>query len=302
MKKQPFCWLIGLFLAIGPTFLNAQSEEPNEAELLEMMDSLNRSFRWETGLVSLKNGLATVNVPAGFKFLNGEQSRFVLENLWGNPPDESTLGMLFPEKSSPLDSSVFAFNLSFDSIGYVKDTDAGDINYTDLLKQVQEESAAANAERVKLGYEPIKIIGWANPPFYDAEKKVLHWAKEIQFGEPGAASENTLNYDVRVLGRKGVLSMNAVGGMSALPSVKASIADIVASASFGDGSRYADFDSNVDEVAAWTIGGLVAGKVLAKAGFFAIFLKFLKPILLILGGGAAAFFSFFRKKKGNWLA
>ena len=33
-------------------------------------------------------------------------------------------------------------------------------------------------------------------------------------------------------------------------------------------------------MAAWTIGGLVAGKVLAKVGFFAVIMKFLKFIVL----------------------
>ena len=44
-------------------------------------------------------------------------------------------------------------------------------------------------------------------------------------------------------------------------------------------------------MAAWTIGGLVAGKVLAKAGFFALILKFIKPILV----GGAALFAVIRK-------
>ena len=64
-----------------------------------------------------------------------------------------------------------------------------------------------------------------------------------------------------------------------------------------DGNRYADFDSNVDEVAAWTIGGLVAGKVLAKAGFFAFVLKFIKPILLLLGAGGMAVWRWFTGRK-----
>jgi hypothetical protein len=53
-------------------------------------------------------------------------------------------------------------------------------------------------------------------------------------------------------------------------------------------------------VAAWTIGGLVAGKVLAKAGFFALILKFIKPILLVLiatGGGIWRFLGGRRKEK-----
>jgi len=62
--------------------------------------------------------------------------------------------------------------------------------------------------------------------------------------------------------------------------------------------KYEDFDSSVDEVAAWTIGGLVAGKVLAKVGFFAIFLKFGKIIVLSLLG----FFGAFKNKIKGWFS
>lgn len=289
MKKQPFfnlairLGIFGLFaFLLFPFALISQSEEPSDAEMMAKIDSLDKSFKWQTGKIELKSGLASINVPAGFRFLNIEQSRFVLEQLWGNPADESTLGMLFPLEIGPLDSNSFAFNLSFDEIGYVKDDDADKIDYADLLKTMQKESGEANPEREKAGFATINIIGWANPPFYDKNRKVLHWAKEIQFGD---ATENTLNYDVRVLGRKGVLSMNAVGGMSALPLVKQNIDGLVAGVEFGEGQKYFDFDPKLDEVAAYTIGGLVAGKVLAKAGIFVLLAKFAKP-LMVLGAGA----------------
>jgi uncharacterized membrane-anchored protein len=67
--------------------------------------------------------------------------------------------------------------------------------------------------------------------------------------------------------------------------------------SFKDGHRYADYDSNVDEVAAWTVGGLVAGKVLAKAGFFAVILKFWKIIAFAIIGAGSALWRFFSRKK-----
>jgi uncharacterized membrane-anchored protein len=35
----------------------------------------------------------------------------------------------------------------------------------------------------------------------------MYWAKEINFG---GDSENTLNYNIRVLGRKGVLLLNFI--------------------------------------------------------------------------------------------
>ncbi|MEI9946725.1 MAG: DUF2167 domain-containing protein [Chitinophagaceae bacterium] len=61
------------------------------------------------------------------------------------------------------------------------------------------------------------MVGWAQPPFYDSKNKVLHWAKELQFG---GEDLNTLNYDVRFLGRKGILSLNAVATIDQLPKVK----------------------------------------------------------------------------------
>ena len=121
---------------------------------------------------------------------------------------------------------------------------------------------------------------------YDKNKKVLHWAKEIKFGT--GETGNTLNYDMRFLGRKGVLSFNAISGVEQLNLIKENIPTITNAVAFKEGNRYADFDSGIDKVAAWTLGGLVAGKVLAKAGFFVVILKFIKPILI----GIAAFWKY----------
>jgi uncharacterized membrane-anchored protein len=142
-------------------------------------------------------------------------------------------------------------------------------------------------------------VGWAQKPFYDKEKKVLHWAKELQFGDQEGV--HTLNYEIRILGRHGILSLNAVCTMKELPLVKANIDKVLPMASFTEGNTYFDFDPKIDNVAAWTIGGLVAGKVLAKVGFFAIILKFLgafwKFILLGLAALGGVFKKLFNRKK-----
>jgi uncharacterized membrane-anchored protein len=293
MKKMLiFCFVFGL---CAPIF--AQKEDDKTKDLIKMMlkmDSIEKSFKWETGKISLKNGMASVEVPSGFRFLNAEQSRVVLENLWGNPANDNTLGMIFPQNQGPLDTSVFAFNLTYEEMGYVKDDDADKLNYQEMMTDMQKEAVEANKEREKAGYEPIQIVGWASQPFYEKATKVLHWAKEIKFGN---ADANTLNYDIRALGRKGVLSMNAIGGMESLPLVRQNIQNLVAGVAFSEGNKYADFNPKVDNVAAWTIGGLVAGKVLAKVGFFGIILKFLKPILLVLAAAWAAVRKFLGMKK-----
>jgi uncharacterized membrane-anchored protein len=202
--------------------------------------------------------------------------------------------MLVPEQYGVLDSNSWVFNVEFDEIGYVKDDDANDIDYAELLQTMQEETLEGNAERTAAGYEVIELIGWASKPYYDKQHKILHWAKEIKFGE---AAENTLNYNVRVLGRKGVLVLNAIAGMSSLAEVQQNIAPVTSSVTFEDGHSYFDFNPDVDEVASWTIGGLVAGKVLAKVGFFALLLKFWKVIAIAVAAAGSAVIKFLKRRK-----
>lgn len=271
--------------------------------LLAKMDSIESSFKFQTGKIELGSKLATLNIPAGFKFLDKEQGEKVIYDLWGNrKTDDNLLGVIFPENGKILESETWAFVVSFEDIGYVKDGDADDFDYDDMMKQLKKDTEAENPERVKLGYEPYHVIGWAEKPYYDKQKKVLYWAKEIKFGED---SINTLNYDVRVLGRKGILSLNAVGSINQLADVNKKKADILSMVEFSEGSRYSDYDSGVDKVAAWTIGGLVAGKVLAKVGIFALILKNIKLVILALaafGGGIWKFITGRRKKKEEQLA
>lgn len=288
MLKKVFSTFPVILTLLVHTSFYAQT--PKElVEIMRVMDSIEQSFNWQTGRVDLAGDVAYVDVPQGMRYLGAEQSKMVLTDFWGNPPELHTNGMLFPATVSPLSDSAWAFNINFDDMGYVKDEDADEIDYKELLTQMQKEAQEASTERKKQGYEAIEIVGWASPPYYDKSKKVLHWAKEIKFGD--ATNGNTLNYDVRFLGRNGVLSLNAIGQVSQLEIIKSNIPVLTNSIQFKEGQRYADFDSKIDNVAAWTIGGLVAGKVLAKAGFFALILKFIKPLLL----GVVALFAVIRK-------
>jgi Protein of unknown function (DUF2167) len=54
------------------------------------------------------------------------------------------------------------------------------------------------------------------------------------------------------------------------------IPDVLQMVQFEPGSCYADYVPGADEVAAYCIGGLIAGKVLAKAGLLAALVVFLR--------------------------
>ncbi|MET1259193.1 DUF2167 domain-containing protein [Flagellimonas sp. DF-77] len=291
MKK----YLLTTICAFGALVLHGQVDSTatedsfDEEAYARVLDSINDSFTYQHGEISIGDDLATLHVPEGFGFLDAEQSQRLLTDLWGNPPSDP-LGMLIPEGTSLLgDDFTYAIELTYSEDGYIDDEDAEDIDYDDLMDQMKEDAVAENDRRVEMGYPGIEIVGWAAKPYYDQGAKKLHWAKEIKFeGE----EENTLNYNIRILGRKGYLTMNAISQMGQLPLVQENVEPIIASVEFNSGNRYSDFNPDLDEVAAYGIGGLIAGKVLAKAGFFALLLKFWKFIAL----GAVGLFGMFRRK------
>ncbi len=294
MKQVALTFIATLFAFC----LFAQDEEISDSlttmSYEEYVAEIETQFDYQEGMIELPSGNADINVPDGFQFLDQEQANYVLTDLWGNPEDETTLGLLVPTNRRIMDDNGWVFVISFEEMGYVEDDDADDIDYDDLLEEIQQETIEDNQWRINNGYEAIEVIGWASSPYYDQNSKVLHWAKEIKFGED---SLNTLNYNLRVLGRKGVFMLNAVASMNELPEVKANINNVINSVTFKEGHRYADFDENIDDVAAWTIGGLVAGKILAKTGFFVLIAKFWKVIAIAIAGLGGGFMKFFKKKK-----
>jgi uncharacterized membrane-anchored protein len=294
MQKALFLF-IALIVSCGIVRANDEDSLTNQLlNQIKLMDSVNKAMKYQTGTVKLPNGVAQLNVPKGFKYLNAEQSQYVIHELWGNPARTDVIGMLFPEKGGPYADSNYAFIISYDAMGYVKDEDADKIDYEEMLKNMQSAEKEANIERLKQGYPSIHIVGWAQKPYYDQSTKVLHWTKELEFGgEDG----HTLNYDIRILGRKGILSLNAVAQMSELSLVKSDIGKVLNIAEFTEGNKYSDFNPKVDEVAAWGIGALVAGKVLAKVGAGAVILKFLKFIIVGIVAIFGAVVKFFKGKK-----
>jgi uncharacterized membrane-anchored protein len=300
MRKILFIVFVTCLAFVKPVFAGGEkdSTEINLKRQMKFIDSVEKAMKYETGKIIIGSGITNLNVPKGFKFLNNEQSNYILSTLWGNPPQKDILGIIFPENGGPFAEHSYAFILTFDEMGYVKDEDADKINYDDLLKQIQKEEVEENVVRKKEGYGSIHMEGWASKPYYDKNNKVLHWAKNLQF--ENQEDGNTLNYEVRILGRKGVLSMNAVASMSDLDSVKKDIDKVLAIPSFTTGNTYKDFDSKTDNIAAWTIGGLVAGKILLKVGFWAVLAKFFiaawKFILIGLVAVGGVIKKFFGKK------
>jgi len=279
---------------LGSTLTGAAAAAPFAETFTELADfkagperTFLESLDYNRGTIALPGGFAKIEISDSYYFLDSKDAAKVLTDAWENPPDEAPpLGMIFPAGLTPYHAEAWAVEISWDDIGYVSDEDAGDIDYDDLLETMRDDTREQSQWRVENGYESVELVGWAAQPYYDSAERKLHWAKEVEFG--GDVERHTLNYNMRVLGRRGVLVMNFIADMDQLGVVESAIPDVLAMASFEDGARYADFDPSIDTVAAVGIGGLIAGKVLTKAGLLAMALIFLKKgwIIVVLALGA----------------
>ena len=205
--------LTALALAFALWAHPATAQNDEEAQARAFLQSLH----YQTGNIALADANAHLNVQPGFRYLGHDDARRVLEQYWGNPPDDTVLGLLVPDSAGLGSEHSWAVVVTYSDDGYVSDGDAKDIDYADMLAQMQQETRDSNPERKEAGYPTMELVGWAQPPRYDAGSKRLHWAKELAVE---GADAHTLNYDIRVLGRYGVLSMNAVAGMDQMAQVK----------------------------------------------------------------------------------
>ncbi len=245
------------------------------------LDAILQSLDYQNGTIKLPGGQAELDVPLGYYYLSPEDAETVLVELWDNPPSyELGLGMIFPAAYTPWDYEAWGAEISFEAIGYVSDDDAESYDYDALLKDMQSDARASSRARIEQGYDGFELLGWAEAPSYDATTRKLHWAMELKFD---GSESNTLNYELRALGREGVLNANFIGGMEQLPQIKRALPDVAGMVNFVEGKRYSDFDPSVDTVAAVGIGGLIAGKALtSKAGIGVAIALLLKKFWFVL--------------------
>jgi len=262
-----------------------------------------KQLNFQQGAIKLSSANATLNVSDQFYYLSPNDARKVLVQLWGNPENaaSSTLGMIFPAKYSPIDQQSWGALIDYEDSGHVSDDDAAETDYNALLKQIQDAIKEENPEREQQGYDPITLVGWAEPPHYDKASHALHWARDLIFGKD-ANGEHTLNYSVRVLGREGVTELEFIAGLNQLQQINAAIPNVINTVQYDSGKRYADF-VNGDKIAAYSMAGMIAAgagvKIAAKLGFLAIVLGFFKSfgvallalkkgLIVVLAGVVAA--------------
>jgi uncharacterized membrane-anchored protein len=287
------CLLVCL---LGSSLLASAEGGPDVPQSRDEAEQLIGQLKPQAGRILLPGGMAVLNLPEQFRYLSQADTETVLNRLWGNPPGAETLGMIVPAQVSPLAPESWGVVITYDKDGHVKDDDAASIDYADLLKTMQKEMEESNPERVKQGYPAMTLVGWAEPPHYDQAQHKLYWAKELR----SEGRSSSLNYNIRVLGREGVLVLNAVAGMEQFEQIRKEMKTVTAFTDFTEGHRYADFNASTDKVAEYGIAALIAGGAAAKLGFFgklfALLLAFKKLLIAGVVVLAGVMIKLFRRK------
>jgi len=229
--------------------------------------------------------VAEIGVPEGFIFLDGDQTRMMMQS-YGEPVSGKEVGMLAPTNA---DWSVF---FDYADVGYVKDDDKDELNADKLLKSIREGNEEGNKMRRRNGVAPLNLIGWEQEPRYDDTTHNLEWA--IRFESEG---QPILNYNTRLLGRKGYMSVVLVVEPDALQSTLPEFRKLLADYHYQTGESYAEYRPG-DKVAKYGLAALVVGGAAvgaAKMGLLGGLLVFLKKGWKLIVVGIAAIGAFLRK-------
>jgi uncharacterized membrane-anchored protein len=278
----------------SPSASAAPEAEPKSAD-----PPASPGYAWKTGPAPLDLGHGLdLALPAAYVFLGMPDAAKLLEKN-GSFHNEDLLGVVTSEEG---DGDWFAV-MRYEEAGYVKDDEK--IDADELLKAFREGQAEANQERTRRGFSPLTIEGWSELPRYERALHHLVWSLTVSSPDHG----QSVNFNTRVLGRKGYVSINLVTAPDKLAAYRSNAATLLGVTRFKAGSRYEDFDQKTDKVAEYGLIGLILGGAglgaakLVKVGLLAKFGKAIVAALIagkkVVVVGLAAVAAFFKRLFGR---
>jgi uncharacterized membrane-anchored protein len=263
-----------------PVVVDAGSSDPAQE-----VEAAFRDAKWTKGpAVTPLLGVADLKLPEGFGAVSGEDARRISEAMH-NPARGRDLSMVFSGEGN------WFLMFDFEDIGFVKDDEKGSLDADAILNSIREGTEAANKERAKQGWPPVKVVGWDQRPHFDEQTKNLTWA--VRGESEGRA---IINYDTRILGRRGVMRVKLVSSPEELPQAVTQFRTLLAGYSFTKGNRYAEWTQG-DKVAAIGLTALITGgaaAVVVKSGLGKTILKILGVVAL---GGLGFLGKLFKRNK-----
>jgi uncharacterized membrane-anchored protein len=244
----------------------------------QISSSQEQSVNWVKGptTATLGNNIADLDIGSDYIFLNGEDTRILMEEL-GNPPTNTEVGLIAPNQSENPWFIVFEYS----PIGYIRDDEKDNLNPDKILEGLRNGNKNANKWRKERGFPLLFLNGWHKEPYYDISTNNLTWATLIG----GNSASDSVNYNVKLLGRHGYMSATLVTTPNEISSITPELNEILNGFKFKQGKGYAEFVKG-DAVAKYGLTALIAGGVGAAAvkfGLFAFLAKFWKIFAVAVG-------------------
>ncbi len=281
---------LSLSTGVVKVFAQQAAEEGTENAPLEPMSDAEkqwRSVQWEGAGTDARLGdEAHVKVPDGYIF-TGRTGTQTLMKLYGNLLTEMEQGYIEPEDENAKWFMVF----EYESSGHVKDDEKSDLDADALLKSLKDSDEAENAERAKLGHPPLNTLGWLVPPYYNETTHNLEWALLLE-----SQGEKVVNYNIRLLGREGIMHVTVVTGADEFDKIKDKVPAVLDGFAFNPGRTYAEYREG-DKLADYGLMALLGVGALGVGA--TIFSKFGKVIFVGIAAAAAGAFSFVRRLFGR---
>ncbi|MDH4190901.1 MAG: DUF2167 domain-containing protein [Betaproteobacteria bacterium] len=244
---------------------------------------------------------AMLKLPEGLLWVPKPEAARMLRAM-GNRPGDDLLGLALQESD---DSHGFVV-VRYVKSGFVKDDDAKKWDAAELLDNLRSGTEEVNAERRKRGIREVEVVGWIEPPAYNAATQRLIWSLSSKEKGAPAEEEGGVNYNTYALGREGYVSMNLVTGMNSIQTEKSFAHRMLAALEYKDGKRYGDFNAGTDHIAEYGLAALIGGVAAKKLGLIAVALAFLAKfakIFLVAGIALLGILvKIFRSKKAQQAA
>ena len=156
--------------------------------------------------------IAQIDVPAGYAFLDGKSTRAIMKSS-GEPTSGHELGFLRPTNAH------WSVLFEFSDIGYVKDDDKDKLDADKLLDSIKRGTAEANKERVRRRQRR----RWRSSAGKCRRDTTPPRTTSNGPSAPRAKAGPILNYNTRLLGRKGVMEVVLIVEPDALPGDAADV-------------------------------------------------------------------------------
>lgn len=231
------------------------------------------------GTAPIGDDLAEIEVPEGYVFLDADGTRQLMD-LTQNPLTGKEMATVAPAAQDENWFLVF----EYDPVGYVPDDEKDALDAEAMLESIREGTEAANEERRERGWAALQIVGWHEQPHYDERTKNLSWAI---VGRSDAGGDN-VNKIVKVLGRRGVMTVTLVAAPDEMTAAAAKVDTLLDGYHYKPGNTYAEYVPSTDKLAEYGLTALVvggAGAALVKSGLLAKLWKPLVVAVAALGAG-----------------